>query len=57
MGMYPINMIGHYRFMSPLGRSIYKRKKPDYPYITDHEWFTLSLTGIFVAAYLFIILR
>jgi hypothetical protein len=48
IGMYPINVIGHYRFVSPKGRSIYK---DDYPYISDHEWFTLSLTGMFVAAY------
>ena len=49
MGMYPINLIGHYRFASRLGRSIYKS---DYPYIADHEWVTLSLTGVLLLIYL-----
>jgi hypothetical protein len=48
MGMHPINLIGHYRFVSRYGRSIYK----DYPYITDHEWITLSLTAVIVVGYL-----
>jgi hypothetical protein len=49
VGMHPINLIGHYRFASPHGRSVYKE---DYPYITDHEWATLSLTVFVVVGYL-----
>jgi hypothetical protein len=49
MGMYPINLIGHYRFLSRRGRSKYPK---DYPYITDHEWATLSLTAFVVVGYL-----
>jgi hypothetical protein len=49
MGMHPINLIGHYRFLSRQGRSIYQE---DYPYITDHEWATLSLTAVVVVGYL-----
>lgn len=49
MAMYPINLIGHYRFASRLGRSAYTKKGRDYPWITDHEWITLLLTAVFVA--------
>ncbi len=49
MGMHPINLIGHYRFLSSRGRSIYT---VDYPYITDHEWVTLTLTALVVIGYL-----
>ena len=52
MAMYPINLIGHYRFASRLGRSVYTKKGRDYPWITDHEWITLLLTAVFVGAYL-----
>jgi len=44
--MHPINMIGHYRFLSPHGRHIYTVAGRDYPYITDHEWVTLVLTTL-----------
>jgi hypothetical protein len=54
MGMYPINMIGHYRFMSPRGRSIYEKPEGewDYPYITDHERVTLAVTAFLILVYL-----
>jgi hypothetical protein len=60
MGMYPINLIGHYRFASRHGRSIYENDLKDiygevykdYPYITDHERVTLSLTGVLLLVYL-----
>lgn len=52
IAMYPINLIGHYRFASRFGRSIYTQRGRDYPYITDHEWFTVSLTVIWIVIYL-----
>src|SRR5262245_61932233 len=33
MMMYPINLIGHYRFASRLGRSVYTNEGRDYPWI------------------------
>jgi len=52
MGMHPINLIGHYRFLNPKGRSEYIKTDGDYPYVTDHEWVTLSLTALAVFGYL-----
>jgi hypothetical protein len=52
MVMYPINLIGHYRFASRMGRSVYTKKGRDFPWITDHEWITLALTALFVGTYL-----
>jgi hypothetical protein len=46
--MHPINMIGHYRFLSPYGRHVYTDAGRDYPYITDHEFITLILTALVV---------
>jgi hypothetical protein len=47
-GMHPVNMIGHYRFLSPNGRHVYTVANRDYPYITDHEYITLLVTAIVV---------
>jgi hypothetical protein len=46
--MHPINMIGHYRFLSPKGRHVYTLRGRDYPYITDHEYVTLLVTALLV---------
>lgn len=46
--MHPINMIGHYRFLTRNGRHVYTLAGRDYPYVTGHEWVTLILTALVV---------
>jgi hypothetical protein len=48
IAFHPVTTAAHYRLFSRRGRSIYAQVGQDYPYVTDQEIVTLSLSG-FVA--------
>jgi hypothetical protein len=52
IGLYPLNLMAHYRFFSRLGRHKYILKKQGFPYITDQEWVTLIITIVITGTYL-----
>ena len=49
IALHPINEAAHYRLFSKYGRSVYKAKARDYPWITDQEIVTVAISAICAA--------